>query len=124
MILNPQVQDKVQKEIDQVVPEDVDIDSSLKSRLPYTCATILEIFRYSTIAPTPAPREALDDFYFRGYFIKKGTSLITNVHATHFNESWGDPMNFRPERFLTSSGTEIDQKVADRLNSFGAGWCD
>lgn len=122
MLLNPLVQERVQNEIDHLIPEDIPIDSSMKDRLPYTFATVLEIFRYATIAPTPAPREATEDFYFRGYHIKRGTCLITNVHATHFNEAiWGDPQNFRPERFLNSSGMGIDLKIADRLNSFGAG---
>lgn len=83
---------------------------------------MLELFRYSTIAPVPAAREATEDFYFRGYLIRKSTSLIFNVHAVHYDERvWGDPLNFRPERFLTEDGTQINQKIADQLQVFGAG---
>lgn len=81
------------------------------------------MLRYSTILPTPTAREATEDFYFRGYLIKKGTCLITNVHAIHFSKYlWGDDVkNFRPERFLNSSGTAVEKKMADLLATFGAG---
>lgn len=47
---------------------------------------------------------------------------MTNVYAVHFSKSlWGDPQNFRPERFLNSCGTAVDKKMADSLASFGAG---
>lgn len=97
-------------------------DSAFGYRLPYTHAAVLETLRCSTILPTPSAREATDDFYFRGYPIKKGTSLITNVHAVHYSKSlWGDPQNFRPERFLNASGTAIEKKTVNLLASFGAG---
>lgn len=80
------------------------------------------MLRCSTILPLPSAREATEDFIFRGYLIKKGTSILTNVHAIHYDEqTWGDPHNFRPERFLNSSGTEIDKKKFDLLAPFGAG---
>lgn len=150
MMLNPQVQDKIQEEIDRVIPKDVPIDSTMKNkyekafilgfnytschvtiyplemiwflRLPYTSAAVLEMFRHSTVIPAPTAREATEDFYFRGYLIRKGTAIVTNVHAVHFSESlWGDAKNFRPERFLNADGTGIDKNKADLLETFGAG---
>ncbi len=91
-------------------------------RLPYTSAAVLEMFRHSTVIPAPTAREATEDFYFRGYLIRKGTAIVTNVHAVHFSESlWGDATNFRPERFLNDDGTGIDKSKADLLETFGAG---
>lgn len=123
MLLNPQIQEKVQAEIDKVVPGDALITSDMKSKLPYTHATVLEILRQSTIIPMPSPREATEDFYFRGkYFIPKGMPCLPNTYAIHHDKDlWGDPESFRPERFLNKDETALDQKTVDKLIAFGAG---
>lgn len=123
MLLNPKVQEKVQVELDCVLAEGEVITSDMKTRLPYTNATVLEILRQSTVVQLPSPREATEDFYFRGrYFIPKGMSCMPNIYAIHHDkEVWGDPQNFRPERFLNQSETEVKQEVAGKLLSFGAG---
>ncbi|CAL8116967.1 unnamed protein product [Orchesella dallaii] len=121
MLLHQEVQEKVQKEIDSVIPKGSPLFIAMKTELPYTNAAILETLRYSTVVPFPPMRKAAEDFYFRGYFIKKNTALLPNVYAAHFCESiWGDPHRFRPERFLTLNG-EIDQKLADFVIPFGGG---
>ena len=38
---------------------------------------------------------------FRDFDILRDTVLMANLHNVHNNEAyWGDPENFRPERFL------------------------
>lgn len=101
---------------------DENVTVACKRRLPYTMATILETYRYSSVAPLPPARQATEDFDLCGYEIKKGTALMFNVFAVHFDEKlWGDPHNFRPERFLTPDGASIEQRAADQLQVFGAG---
>lgn len=47
--------------------------------------------------------ELLGDINFRGFTMRKGTLLIQNMYCIHFNkETWGDPENFRPDRFLNN----------------------
>ncbi|XP_071452935.1 cytochrome P450 1A1-like [Hetaerina americana] len=76
MILNPDVQVKVQEELDDAIGKDrlpsfQDRDSHL---IPYTEATVLEILRSSTVVPLSVPHAPLfatKDIEFRGYVIPK-----------------------------------------------------
>lgn len=46
---------------------------------------------------------------------------MPNVYAAHFSkEIWGDPDNFRPERFLTADGL-VDSKMESFVIPFGGG---
>jgi cytochrome P450 len=111
MILNPDVQRKVQIEIDAVVGGErrnsIPTVGDL-GRMPYTCATVEEIFRLSHIAPMPVARKCMADFVYRGYLIHQGTAVFFNTAAVMMDKNyWGDPEVFRPERFLDSSGTKV-----------------
>lgn len=58
-----------------------------------------------------------------GFSIKKGTGLIFNSYPVHNDpEFWGDPANFRPERFIETDefGREKLTKT-ERVLGFGAG---
>lgn len=45
---------------------------------------------------------------FDGHFIPAGTVVLGNLYEAHHNKDfWGDPQNFRPERFLNSNETEL-----------------
>ena len=57
---------------------------------------------------------------FRGYDIKKGTTVIANIYSVHFDQkTWGDPENFRPERFLSTDGKTVIRN--DALIPFSIG---
>ncbi|CAL8148556.1 unnamed protein product [Orchesella dallaii] len=121
MLTHQDIQQKVQKELDEVVGKGKEVTMEEKGRLPYTQAAVLECLRYSVVLPFPPARQASDDFYFHDYFIKKGTVIMPNLEAVHFDEAlWGDPRNFRPERFLKKDMT-IDSKLASNLVQFGGG---
>lgn len=121
MILNPEVQRKVQAEIDAVVPQGEPITMDYKGQLKYCMATVMELHRRAVIVPS-LTRDVTEDFYVDGYLIKKGTMLITNLEAMRMDQRlWGDPENFRPERFLTKDGSELDQKMVDLVLQFGTG---
>ncbi len=46
---------------------------------------------------------------------------MPNVHAAHFStDLWGDPSEFRPERFLTEDGN-VDSKMENFVIPFGGG---
>ena len=49
------------------------------------------------------PREFIEDGIIDGYHIKDGTRLIINLHKIFRDpQIWEDPLEFRPERFLTA----------------------
>nr|CAD7449356.1 unnamed protein product [Timema bartmani] len=90
--------------------------------MPYTDATINEILRFANVAPLAVPHSVLisdKDVTFRGYNIPQGTRIIINLFDIHMDRKyWGDPDNFRPERFIESSGTV---RKDEALLPFGQG---
>lgn len=64
-------------------------------------AVLNETQRCSTVAPMGIPHRSIKDTELMGYRIPKGTTVLTNLYQIHMDsEFWGDPENFRPERFL------------------------
>lgn len=41
------------------------------------------------------------------YYLFQDTMLIVNFNRVLMDESWSDPEDFRPERFLDSSGNVV-----------------
>lgn len=119
MIMYPDIQAKVQKEIDSVVDRDSFPTGDNKQLLPYTQATILEILRRSALVPRGVFHTALDDTKFRGYDIPRGTIMITHLQHVLLNEKhWVDSDKFMPERFLNSNGMVVSDS---HLIPFGIG---
>ena len=62
----------------------------------------------------------MENTTFHGYNVDKGTFIIANHHSVHFSkEAWGDPENFRPERFLSADGKTV--KRSEHLIPFSTG---
>ena len=62
----------------------------------------------------------LQDAVINGYFFPKNTTVISNIYRVHNNPKvWGDPENFRPERFLSEDGKKIVKN--ENLIPFSAG---
>ncbi|CAG7732710.1 unnamed protein product, partial [Allacma fusca] len=98
LICHPQVQEKLQDEIDRVVGRERLPNLSNRSSMPYTEAVINESMRFSTIIPFSIFHKVSEDIEFHGYSIPKDTMIAPNFYTAHFDEDvWGDPHNFRPE---------------------------
>lgn len=77
-------------------------ESDIKN-LIYIQAIIKETLRLYPAAPLSVPRQSLEDCIVAGYYVPKGTPLIVNLWKLHRDpETWTDPCEFQPERFLTS----------------------
>jgi len=64
-----------------------------------------EVFRKSAMVPLGLLHTAIHDFEFEGFFFPKRTIFLSNLYHILQDEGyWGDPENFRPERFLTQEG--------------------
>ena len=103
LIKYPDVQKRVQEELDSVCG--TERLPSLKDRqhLHYTDAVINEILRYTCIAPFGVPHYTRQDVWTSGkkYLIPAGTNIFPNFHQiTHNSEVFDDPFAFKPERFL------------------------
>ncbi|CAL7939200.1 unnamed protein product [Xylocopa violacea] len=102
---HPRVLKNVQEEIDTVVGTGRLVTWDDRKSLPYMEATIRESLRYETLTPFSIFHKALKPTTLCGYNVPKDTPVITNLAALHNDVNlWGDPENFRPERFLKADG--------------------
>jgi cytochrome P450 len=105
---HPKVLSRLQSEIDEVCSGDRAPSIDDKPRLPYTEAVMCEVMRRHTLVIYPVGRQALKDTEVCGYFIPRGCLTITNIYGAHMDPKvWGDPENFRPERFLDKDNNVI-----------------
>ena len=121
MITNPGAMKKAQEELDRVVGKGELPDFSHKDSLPYIDALIKELLRWSPPVPLSSPNRAMQDDFYRGYFIPRGATVIQNVWAISRDPNvYSDPDVFNPDRFLKDG--KINPQVfnpEDRV--FGAG---
>ncbi|XP_053685823.1 probable cytochrome P450 304a1 [Sabethes cyaneus] len=120
ILLNPHVGAKVRHELDDVVGRGRLPSLDDRVQLPYTEATLREALRIDTLVPSGIAHVALEDTKLRGYDIPKGTFVVLGLDTIHHQTNvWGDPENFRPERFLCERGSL--QLSKDITVPFGAG---
>uniref|UniRef100_H2Y7N8 Uncharacterized protein n=1 Tax=Ciona savignyi TaxID=51511 RepID=H2Y7N8_CIOSA len=73
--------------------------------MPYTNAFMTEMLRIRIPGPLGLAHRAMEATKLMGYDIPKDTQVITNFWAVHHDPKiWGDPEEFRPERFLDADG--------------------
>ncbi|XP_012256777.2 probable cytochrome P450 303a1 isoform X2 [Athalia rosae] len=118
LVLYPSVQEKAQKEIDEVVGRDRTPTLADRPRMPYMDAIVLESLRMFAGRNMSIPHRALRDTIIAGYRIPKDTMLVLNFNRLLMDESWGDPEVFRPERFINDEGSIT---VPSRYIPFGHG---
>ncbi|KAJ4434999.1 hypothetical protein ANN_23571 [Periplaneta americana] len=105
MVVYPEVQKKVQKELDAVVGRDRRPTLEDRAKLPYVEAVLTELLRVCSVAPTTPPHSVNRDTYVNGHFIPKDSMVLVNLYSLFQDkEHWGDPEVFRPERFLDADG--------------------
>ncbi|KAM4692564.1 cytochrome P450 2F3-like [Rhinophrynus dorsalis] len=119
MLLYPEIQKKVQDEIDNVLGSEKCPSLEDRVRLPYTDAVIHEVQRVASIVPNGLPHAALYDIKFKGYTIPKDTQIITFLHsALNDKKYWDKPEQFNPDRFLDANGKFVKNEAHI---PFGAG---
>ncbi|XP_029988169.1 cytochrome P450 2J2-like isoform X1 [Sphaeramia orbicularis] len=105
MMHYPEIQEKVQAEIDRVIGQCRQPTQADRVNLPYTDAVIHECQRMGNIVPLGFPKMASKDATLGGYFIPKGTSITTNLASVLFDKNeWETPNTFNPGHFLDSEG--------------------
>ncbi|XP_078699617.1 cytochrome P450 2D6-like isoform X2 [Branchiostoma floridae x Branchiostoma belcheri] len=103
MVLNPDIQHKVQQELDAVVGEGLPTLSH-RSQLPYVNACLLEVMRIRPIGPL-SHHATTDSVKVQKYDIPKGTQVVLNLYSVHMDPAyWPDPDRFDPGRFLDAQG--------------------
>ncbi|XP_037683009.1 cytochrome P450 2J2-like isoform X2 [Choloepus didactylus] len=72
LAINPEIQEKVQAEIDREIGHSQQPSIADRERLPYTNAVIHEVQRMGNIIPLNVPREVVADTTVAGYYLPKG----------------------------------------------------
>uniref|UniRef100_A0A673UNS3 Cytochrome P450 1A n=1 Tax=Suricata suricatta TaxID=37032 RepID=A0A673UNS3_SURSU len=122
LVKNPEKQRKIQEELDTVIGRARQPQLSDRLQLPYLEAFILEIFRHSSFVPFNLPRSTTRDTTLNGFYIpRKHFVFINQWQVNHDQKVWGDPFEFRPERFLTADGTAINKTLSEKVMIFGLG---
>ncbi|KAF5348581.1 hypothetical protein D9756_009675 [Leucocoprinus leucothites] len=121
-MLNKPLSKSLEKEIDSVVGPDRLPDFSDIPHLKYLYAAIKESLRWNPVLPTSVPRLASEDDEYMGYFIPKGTVVMSNIYAIlHDEENFPDPGKFDPERFLKDGILRDDVIDPESVATFGFG---
>ena len=105
LLHNPEVLQRVQREIGDVIGSSRMPSMKDKQNLPYTEAVLCEVQRMAVVVPLGVPHACTEDVTLRGYRIPKGTHFMTVLYAAHRDPKvWEDPYRFNPERFLNDEG--------------------
>ncbi|KAL1318034.1 cytochrome P450 82A1-like [Arachis ipaensis] len=122
LLRNPHTLKKAKEELNTQIGKERRILESDLSKLQYLQAIIKETLRLYPPSPLGVHREFTENCNLGGYQIKKGTRLITNIWKIHTDSSiWSDPLEFKPERFLTTH-KDVDVKGHHfELLPFGSG---
>ncbi|NXA08785.1 CP1A4 protein, partial [Sapayoa aenigma] len=120
--LYPNIQKKIQEELDQTIGRERRPRLSDRGTLPYTEAFILEMFRHSSFLPFTIPHSTTKATVLNGYYIPKDTCVFINQWQVNHDENlWKEPSAFNPERFLNATGTEINKTESEKVLAFGLG---
>ncbi|KAI5443211.1 hypothetical protein KIW84_012030 [Lathyrus oleraceus] len=122
LLKHPHVLEKLKEELNTYIGKERCVNESDINKLVYLHAIIKETLRLYPPAPFSSPREFTEDCTIGGYHIKKGTRLMPNLWKIHRDPSvWPDPLEFKPERFL-STHKDVDVRGQNfELLPFGSG---
>ncbi|KAG8183291.1 hypothetical protein JTE90_025991 [Oedothorax gibbosus] len=106
MVLDhPEEQDKIYKEVVEVVGTDRLPTAEDKSKLVYTNAFLMEGMRTNDFFPFFPSMQCTKETTIRGYRIPKGTITLMNLWSAHNDpEVYHEPEKFDPSRYLERDG--------------------
>merc|ERR1712066_226554 len=104
MVRYPQVQARIQEELDRVIGRNR--NPSLKDRLslPYIEAVIMEVQRCANIIPTGVQHVNSKDVVVNGHTIPAFTLIQPILTEILKGDHWRDGTSFNPERFIDDEG--------------------
>ncbi|XP_069165324.1 cytochrome P450 2L1-like isoform X3 [Procambarus clarkii] len=124
MIKYPDVQRRVQHQIDDVVPRDTLPSYQHKSRLPLVEAMIHEVLRKASLIALGVMHSNSSDVQLGGYFIPKGSWVFGCTVCCHDDpQYWKQPDQFNIDRFLDAEGNFSGQKEGFLPFSLGRRSC-
>ncbi|XP_004839369.1 cytochrome P450 1B1 [Heterocephalus glaber] len=117
----PDVQARVQAELDRVVGRDRLPRMSDQPNLPYVMAFLYETMRFTSFLPVTIPHATTASALVLGYYIPKNTVIFVNQWSVnHDPVKWPNPEDFDPARFLDEDGF-INKDLANSVMIFSVG---
>ncbi|GJX89888.1 putative cytochrome P450 [Tanacetum coccineum] len=102
ILKNHNVLKRVQEELAEVVGLNNIVEESHLPKLQYLDATVKETFRLHPVTPFLVPRSPSKACVVGGYTIPKDCTVFLNVWSIQQDPRyWDNPLEFKPERFLT-----------------------
>ncbi|KAF5346116.1 hypothetical protein D9758_009952 [Tetrapyrgos nigripes] len=128
MIHFPEVQRRAQQQLDEVVGRSRIPSLADFKHLPYIRAIVQEarlVLRWRPVTPLGPTHYSVEDDYYEGYYIPKGTFCMPNIRSMNYDsEIYGpDAGDFKPDRFLDSCGNIKDENDEGHF-SYGFGYRD
>ncbi|XP_014555486.1 hypothetical protein COCVIDRAFT_16919 [Bipolaris victoriae FI3] len=127
MVLFPEVQRRAQEELDRVVGSERLPQWEDEANLPYVRSVIKEVMRWRPVNKFGMPHATSEDDWYEGMFIPKGSVVVLNWWAIHYNpDLWSNPSAFDPSRYLNHTASAAhymntaDPSERDHF-SYGAG---
>ncbi|GFS86840.1 cytochrome P450 2B1 [Nephila pilipes] len=115
---HPEEQEKIYREIVEVVGLDRQPTIEDKSKLTYLNAFIQEAFRLTDFISFFPSQECVKETTVGGYRIPKGAITVLNFYSAHRDtETYEDPEKFNPSRFIQTEG----KRKAEMPMTFGMG---
>ncbi|KAJ6578177.1 cytochrome P450 [Mycena capillaripes] len=124
MALYPETAKKAQQEIDTIFPADVVPTYSGMQDMPYCFALVKEVLRWAPTVPLSIPHYTDEADEYKGYKIRKGSTVISSLWNMHHNEEeFPNSYTFDPERFMDSAPGPGDDahSLGDGHYAFGFG---
>ncbi|KAL8188137.1 UNVERIFIED_CONTAM: hypothetical protein K2H54_062085 [Gekko kuhli] len=115
----PDIQEKVHKEMEDVLGSSHSIHYQDRKKLPYTNAVIHEIQRFHYTVIFGAPRQSIKDVNMCGFLIPKGAIIFPDLRSVLLDpKQWETPEEFNPNHFLDKDGSFVEREA---FLPFGAG---
>ncbi|KAM8953075.1 cytochrome P450 2J2-like [Pelodytes ibericus] len=112
MVAFPEIQWKVQQELDDILEVSHSIGYEDRKRLPFTNAVIHEIQRFGNIVSVGVVRKCMNDTKLHGFALPQGTIILPNLSSVLYDpEQWKTPWEFNPYNFLHENGTFITKEA-------------
>ncbi|XP_055370373.1 steroid 17-alpha-hydroxylase/17,20 lyase isoform X2 [Betta splendens] len=119
LLHHPEVQDRLQRELDEKVGAERAVSVSDRSQLTYLDCVINEGMRIRPVSPVLIPHTAMTDSSIGGHSICRGTRVLVNMWSIHHDpQHWDKPDLFNPDRFLDDRGQKVTPTC---FLPFGAG---
>ncbi|KAH6791445.1 cytochrome P450 [Perilla frutescens var. frutescens] len=124
LLNNPHTLKKAQEEVDANISKDRHVNDSDIKNLVYLEAVMKETLRLYPPGPIIGFHSAMEDCTLStGHHVPSGTHLMVNIWKIQRDKKlWEEPLEFRPERFLTSH-KDLDMRSGHNFEfiPFGSG---